>query len=465
MSAKQRRRRRLLPLLAVLALVGAYLYADAQDLVPGVLTTDEPWPEAEPFPEPQLPPAPDLSAFAAPPDAQAPMPTEPALAELTATLLNDDRVGPDPSVLVTDVATGEDLLDEGGSQGRTPASVLKVLTAVAALAQFGEEHTLTTQVRAGAVGQVVLVGGGDIALAAGAGDPEEVIGHAGLGDLADQVVDSLDGEDAVSVAVDDSLFTGPLLAPNWDDVDVAGGWAMPIMPIAVDLGRQEGTNARSEDPAIDAAEEFADQLRDRGVQVGEVTRGQAVTDVVLGEVSSAPMRDLVTHLMHYSDNPLSETLGRMVAHSTGAEPSFEGAGAAVLEVLADLGIDVEGVDLVETSGLSSLSDVTARVLTDTIRLAADGSHPELMALARSLPVGALEGTLSDRMGGTEAAGLVAAKTGTLPTVVTLSGLTTTSDGRLLAFTVMSSDFAQGGGYLARLAIDDWAARLAACGCD
>src|SRR5690625_912014 len=120
---------------------------------------------------------------------------------------------------------------------------------------------------------------------------------------------------------------------------------MPIMPIAVDLGRQEGTNARSEDPAIDAAEEFADQLRDRGVQVGEVTRGQAVTDVVLGEVSSAPMRDPVTHLMHYSDNPLSETLGRMVAHSTGAEPSFEGAGAAVLEVLADLGIDVEGVDL------------------------------------------------------------------------------------------------------------------------
>ena len=86
MSAKQRRRRRLL---AVLALVGAYLYADAQDLVPGVLTTDEPWPEAEPFPEPQLPPAPDLSAFATPPDEQAPMTTEPDLAELSAPLLND----------------------------------------------------------------------------------------------------------------------------------------------------------------------------------------------------------------------------------------------------------------------------------------------------------------------------------------------------------------------------------------
>lgn len=448
-------------------LLSGYAYLDARDIVPGVLTTTEPWPAAEPFPHADLPPAADLSAVAPGPSEDAPMPSPQGLAAMTSSLLDDDRVGPDPSVLVTDVLSGEDLLDEGSSNARTPASALKLLVGVAALAALGEEHTFTTEVLSGAIDQVVLVGGGDIALAADEGDPGAVIGRAGLGDLADQVAESLTeaGRTEVAVAVDDTLFTGPLLAPNWDDVDVAGGWAMPIMPLAVDLGRQDGTDARSGDPAMDAAQEFADRLRERDIEVTDVTRGRSLDGTSLGQVSSAPLRHLVTYTMQYSDNALSEVLGRMVADAAGAEASFDGAALAVLDVLAELGIDTDGVDLVDTSGLSSLSDVTARVLTDTVRAAAGGTHPQLLAAIRSLPIGGLEGTLSNRMNGTAAAGFVAAKTGTLPTVVSLSGLVTTADGRLLAFTVLTSDFEMGGGYLARLAIDDWAARLASCGCD
>lgn len=213
-----------------------------------------------------------------------------------------------------------------------------------------------------------------------------------------------------------------------------------------------------------AAETFAERLGERGVEVTEVERGTSLGETVLGEVTSAPLADLVAYTLQVSDNPLSEVLGRMTAHAIEGETSFSGSGAAVLEVLEGLGVDVEGVSLVDTSGLSSQSRVNARVLTEAVQLAASPEHPHLADAIRGMPVGALEGTLRDRLGGTAAAGALAAKTGTLPQVVSLTGMVHTADGRVLAFTVLTGDFERGAAYLARLTVDDWASRIADCGC-
>lgn len=462
--ARQRRRRRLFPLLAVLVLLSGYLYLDARDVVPGLLTTEDPWPEADPFPTAQTPPLMDVAGAAPAPDEAAAVPSSQSLASLTSALLEDDRVGPNPSVMVSDLLTGEVLLDEGSDRLRAPASALKLLAAVAALEALGPDHRLSTRVVDGGVGQIVLVGGGDITLAADEGNGTGPLHHGGLGDLADQVAEQLtaDGVDQVSLSVDDTAFTGPLMGPNWTEGDRVGGWAMPIMPLAVDLGRQEGTNARQEDPALAAGRTFAERLEERGITVVEVARGTTPGEQVLGEVASAPLADLVAYTLQVSDNPLSEVLGRITAQELGLEVSFDGAGQAVLQVLQDLGVEVEGARLVDTSGLSSRSQVHARMLTETVQIAAQ--RPHLTAAIRGLPVGGLEGTLRDRLTGTAAAGQVAAKTGTLPQVVSLSGLVHTADGRVLAFTVLTGDFERGSGYLARLAIDDWAARIAECGC-
>ncbi|UFU03499.1 D-alanyl-D-alanine carboxypeptidase/D-alanyl-D-alanine-endopeptidase [Ruania suaedae] len=456
----------------LILLLGGYTALDAHDVVPGVLTRTPPWPEAEPFPDvtgAMLTAAPDDVPAVS---AQAPVPSTEQLADLASSLVAGGAAGSAPGILVTDVLTGEDLYGARSGDAYVPASSVKVLTGLAVLASYGGQHRFVTSVVDGGGSEgsdvVTLVGGGDLALAAGEGDPGSVVGHAGLGDLAAEVAAELaaQGRTEVQVALDDTLFTGPELAPRWGPIDISGGWAMPMTSIAVDIGRRDGTVVRSSDAGMDAAEAFADALAAEGINVsGQVERSAAPEGASeLGAVESAPLRDLVDVTLRDSENVLSEALGRMTAVATGHEASFAGAGASVLDVLEELGLDTENNSLADTSGVSSQSKLTPRLLTDAVRLAADGSHPELVPMVTAVPVAGLEGTLADRLTNTAATGWVRAKTGTLPQAVALSGMVTTADGRLLAFTVLANDFELGSAYLARVAVDEWVSALAACGC-
>ena len=462
------RRRRVAASLLVLVLLGAgYGTLDAFDLAPGILTRTEPWPEAEPFPTPTLP-APVAQAGVPALADDAPVPTTEALTELSQELLTDARVGPDPGVMVVDVATGDELLAQHVADAFVPASSLKVLVAVAAVETYGDQHRFATTTVSGDDGEVTLVAGGDLTLAAGAGDPDAIIGHGGLGDLAEQTAAALTeaGTTSVHLNLDDTLFTGPTLAPRWGDVDLSGGWGMHMAPIAVDIGRIEGQQPRSTDAAMDAAQVFAEELADHGVdvepQIGRAAAPEGASELAV--VESATLGEIAAYTLQHSENVLSETLGRMTAVATGHEASFAGAGEAVLEVLADLGLDTSGAKLVDASGLSSVSRLTPQLLTEALRLAADGSHPELLAVADGIPVAGLEGTLTHRLTDGAATGTLRAKTGTLPQAVALTGLVTTTDGRLLAFTVLANGFDTGTAHSARSAVDDWAHDLAACGC-
>lgn len=92
------------------------------------------------------------------------------------------------------------------------------------------------------------------------------------------------------------------------------------------------------------------------------------------------------------------------------------------------------------------------------------SHPELRTVMTGMPVAALDGTLSDRFVATDAAGLVRAKTGSLPGVTSLAGNLLTDDGRELLFVVMADQTPGPGQWDARAAIDGFVAALTDCGC-
>lgn len=462
---------------AALLLLAGYAAADAADVVPGVLTT-----AAAPRAVPALPQAPGARASLAPVSAlpalssAAPTPDPAVLASVVGPLLGVQALAGSAGATVLDAATGKVLLDSAGTQPREPASVTKLMTATAVLAVLGADATLSTRVVAGAApGQVVLVGGGDVLLSAGAGDPAAADGHAGLADLADATATALRaaGTTGVTVQLDDTL-TGsvPQVDPTWGSGDVGAGYAAPLSSLAVDAGRTRPGrySPRVGDPAMAAATTFAQLLGQRGVAVtGAPARTAAPVPASaqqLAEVRSAPLSDVIAYALAESDNTVAEALARQVGAAAGRPPVFAESAAAVLDAVARLGVDTTGAHLVDGSGLGDGSTVPPAVFARVLAAAAGPDHPALRPLLGLLPVGGLTGTLGDRfLPGTPedaGAGVVRAKTGSLTGVTSLVGTVVDADGRQLVFAVLADR--TGATAPARAAVDAVADALVGCGC-
>jgi serine-type D-Ala-D-Ala carboxypeptidase/endopeptidase (penicillin-binding protein 4) len=105
-------------------------------------------------------------------------------------------------------------------------------------------------------------------------------------------------------------------------------------------------------------------------------------------------------------------------------------------------------------------------LAEVVRAITTGTDTRLRAALDGFPVGGLSGTLGARYGDATTsggAGLVRAKTGTLNTVLALSGYVVDSDGRLLVFSFIGNGLTPGAAGN-KEALDRAATALAGCGC-
>jgi len=180
------------------------------------------------------------------------------------------------------------------------------------------------------------------------------------------------------------------------------------------------------------------------------------------------LADVLALALSNSDNALTESLARQAAHKAGRSTSFAAVAAWVKITVEAKGIHTEGVTLIDTSGLTRGTLVTARALGDVLVLAAGGKDPALQQIVAQLPVAGLSGTLADRFltgSAHSAAGVVRAKTGTLTGASALAGTVVDRDGRLLTFAILADRIPSGVGTLtARAALDRFVATLASCGC-
>ena len=450
---------------SLLVFSGYYSLGDALDLLPGPVTVAYADVAPQPFPTPAGPSAKTTAPSGL--DQGAPKPSRAALSGYVQAVASDAALtGGSVTASVIDVATGEELLDQSATTGVTPASTNKVLTAWAALSSMGPGHTLQT--KAVLDGQTVtLVGGGDVLLADDAGDPTATAGHAGLGDLARATAEQLkaQGTTSVSLRLDDTLFTGA----QWNDGWEAGNeqYVAKVQPIMVDVSAIQNQGYPA-DPAMEAAQAFARHLSEAGITVdGDASRAAAPGGAKeLASVSSAPLSDILALSLKTSDNTMTEVEGRLVALQAKETADFAGASKAVAAQLRKDGFDTSGLTLLDSSGLAKGNKVPAKLLAQIMaKSAGDDGGSAGRTLVDDLPVGALDGTLGNRLHDTAAAGTVRAKTGSLEQTSSLAGVVTTADGRLLAFAILANGFPANGGSAAGAAIDNhFVAPLASCGC-
>jgi len=457
-------------------LAGGYVAADIYDVLPqnlpGMLTMAPLPPQPAPFPDiPGAVAAPPVSAIMTGLSPDAAIPPASSVQELINVLVADPRMGPHVGVLVTDQLTGE-ILGEANRWGNfTPASTEKLLTGLAAFYELDPAGRLPTIVRQDG-SRLILVGGGDMLLAPGPGHPDQVDDHAGLGDLAAMTAAqlTLQGRDTVYLEYDDSLFLDPRIAPDVPPgeqrIYVAPVASMAVNQARADLETKSDSAPRVVDPAQRTAELFAAALVEHGITVdGHPSRVIGTTNTIpeIARVESAPIGEIIEWAMQRSDNTITEVLGRLVAVELGLPATNTGAVQAVSAIVERLGINLAGAQLVDLSGLGRGSELSPTQLVNAVDVAVSGP-PALRDLANGMPIAGMTGTLHNRFEGEEfGAGMIRAKTGSLPGVTALAGTVVTANGRLLLFTVIADQTPGPGQYGARQALDPFVTGLAALG--
>ena len=171
---------------------------------------------------------------------------------------------------------------------------------------------------------------------------------------------------------------------------------------------------------------------------------------------SKPLREIVQPLLKESINLYAEAVMRLNAMPGQVltnDAALEGFGRR----MAAWNVPAAAQQLVDGSGLSRRGTIAAETVFAVLQHMHDpsGSSPFVTAL----PLAGVDGTLSERMKSTPAAGNVRAKTGTMSNIRSMAGYVKTRDGETLAFVAIVNNF-EGAGASANQALDRIAVALA-----
>ncbi|MBX3194079.1 MAG: D-alanyl-D-alanine carboxypeptidase/D-alanyl-D-alanine-endopeptidase [Schumannella sp.] len=346
--------------------------------------------------------------------------------------------------------TGEILYSYGAVSAERTGSVLKVLTASAAIIQLGADYQIKTSVVAGSTpGSIVLVGRGDATLSAMPPGTESVYaGAPKLSSLAAAVIAKYSatypGQQITSLVLDATYWsTTDKWDKSWARSEQTIGYHSEVTALQVDGDRADPTkqtSPRSTDPIGRAGKAFLQALRDAdsgGIVAADVTisTGAAAGGTLLGEVKSQPLRVLIKQMLLNSDNTLAEMLARIVSKQGG----LGGSAASLQQAIPSLlwpndSTTASRVRIVDGSGLSENNGVPANTMAQFMRRVQAGSD-NLDIVRDALPVAGKSGTLASRFTGDNAVarGHVTAKTGWIDTAYTLAGFMDAADGTILTF--------------------------------
>jgi D-alanyl-D-alanine carboxypeptidase/D-alanyl-D-alanine-endopeptidase (penicillin-binding protein 4) len=319
------------------------------------------------------------------------------------------------AALVVDLRTGAVVYSRNATLSLLPASNEKLPVAYAALEALGGEYRFQTDV-VGTGGLVGSVWRGNLFLR-GFGDP--TLGLADLEALADEIASWGIRRVEGAIVGDESWFDSRRTAPGWLPRFYIEE-SPPLSALVVERGLYRGRTSRN--PPLAAASLLRSALEARGVRVTRRSRvGVPATEGVwLARDISEPLAKIVRFMGRESDNFTAELLVKQV----GAVVEGKGTTAAGVRVMRQLldraAIPLDGVRLVDGSGLSRLNRLTASALVELLRLGL--AEPGIRsAFVDSLAVAGVDGTLSGRMRTRPARSRVIAKTGTTRLASALSG--------------------------------------------
>lgn len=393
------------------------------------------------------------------------------------------------SIVRFDQEKPKNLLEVNAKALKTPASVTKILTAIAAFENIPRNHTFVTEFKAlrrpvnGVLkGDIYLVGSGDPSLVT------EKLWQL-VHDLSRWNIHTIEG----NLIYDDTIFDEIKFSPtrstknhraysaptsgltfNWNALWVrvlpqgigqkARVYLDPPDPTIqiqnstkttkgstrllvdrvtsdqkdhiiangkIDVDDEFSVYRSHTQPSLRAAIQVLEFFKGKGIHLkGKMIHGKTPEEAVqLAKSESASIEEIIKLMMKFSNNLIAEMLVKYMDHLQTNQPGNLQKGLEIMNQTLKKHTD-QKFTIVNPSGLTQDNKVSAQMMTD---LLIDMSHnpeygPEFLA---SFPRSGIDGTIKKRM--LSAVGRVRAKTGLLNGVVGLSGYIYSQEKHLYAF--------------------------------
>jgi len=342
-------------------------------------------------------------------------------------------IGCNISVQITSADKYDLLYEYNPQQKMIPASITKLITAAVAIDVLGVNYdfktiayTDDTDIKDGVInGNLYLKG---------FGDPD--LNSSDLNYLAKQIAEKNITEITGNIIYDESYLDDKHFGiANYYSGDTHQNY-WPYVS-AINLNKNPGNF----DPASTAGNLLSEDLAALNVKLnGIVIAG--VTPSAAKEIAtiSHALYDVISHMNKESDNHSAITVFKVVGAKFKTPPgTIEKGEDAVVDFLTAIGSPRNTFEIVEGSGLSRFNTVNSDLYIRLLKYMYDDVKT-FDFFYNSLSIAGRDGTLRNRMIGTEAEKNIHAKTGTLNSVSSLSGYAVSRDNELLIFYIAMNGF-------------------------
>ncbi|MBC7644188.1 MAG: D-alanyl-D-alanine carboxypeptidase/D-alanyl-D-alanine-endopeptidase [Thermoleophilia bacterium] len=356
-------------------------------------------------------------------------------------------VGASTSVIIYSVDQQSVLYRRAAGKPVSPASNMKVPTAIAALKVLGPERRFATSIftRGDIVdgvlnGNVYLVGGGDPTLSTSQFARRHYdVPTATVEKLVRLLTTAGITHVTGKLVVDETWFDTQRFVSTWrkgfryDEATALG--ALTVNQSY--YGRRMSGRA-SRQPALQSGSQFRAALTRADITIDGPTVRNRKPDaaVKLGEVQSMPLSDIVRFMLTTSDNFTAEIVLKDIGRVGANSGSTSGGLAAERSALTQLGADNRALRAHDGSGLSYTNRMTTRYVSNLFNIA-DRDTTIGPAFRAALAIGGESGTLKHRFTKHPYRSHVIGKTGTLTVSSALSGWSTRADGTRYGFSIIS----------------------------
>lgn len=320
------------------------------------------------------------------------------------------------AVKVVDLKTGNTLGAHNADKPLVPASIMKSVSTASLLEKVGPDFRYHTRVYIDGPldmgilrGNLIVVGAGDPSLNSEA----EPYSNSIVDEIAEIVrsmgIHKIEGH----IIVDNSEFSGSARPDTWQSADFKESYGTGFH--AFNYQNNASGKRSVENPSAVFVRQLTSVLHSENISVDGKELGEGERTQIFDHMSPQ-LDDIMRSCMMRSDNLFAESILRTYGKLEGGDGSTDDAAKREYEHWKSKNMPMEGVRIIDGSGLSRSNRVTANFMTGVLdEMSKDATY------ASFFPLAGQEGTLKKFLAQTPLDSYIAMKTGSMKGIQCYAG--------------------------------------------